>query len=81
MDGKTQNGGKKVEELKRPQYKNGRHPPIKDGLGHTKGAKTNGQKLVNGFECVQFERKEQIGTDQPAQLAAVPHKRAALLLR
>jgi hypothetical protein len=62
MDGKIQNGGKKVEEPKRPQYKNGRHPSIKYGLGHTKGGKTNGRKLVNGFECVQFERKEQIGT-------------------
>jgi hypothetical protein len=66
MDGKTQNGGKKVEKPKGPQYKNGRHPSIKDGLGHTKGAKTNGRKLVNGFECVQFERKELIGIVQPA---------------
>jgi len=48
----TQNGGKKVEEPKRPQYKNGRHPSIKDGLGHTKGGKTNGRKLVNGVECM-----------------------------
>jgi hypothetical protein len=36
MDGKTQNGGKNVEEPKRPQYKNGRHPSINVGLGHTK---------------------------------------------
>ena len=66
MDGKTQIGGKMVEEPKRSQYKNRRYPSIKDWLGHTKGAKTNGRKLVNGFECVQFERKEQISTVQPA---------------
>jgi hypothetical protein len=59
--GKTQNGDKKVEEPKRPRYKNERHLSIKDGLGHTKGAKTNGRKLVNGVKCVQFERKEHIG--------------------
>jgi hypothetical protein len=74
MDGKIQNGGKKVEEPKTPQYKNGRHPSVKHGLGHTKGGITNGRKLVNGFECVQFERKEQIGIVQPTQTAAVSHK-------
>jgi hypothetical protein len=36
MDGKTQNGGKNVEEPKMPQYKNGKHPSIKDGFRHTK---------------------------------------------
>ena len=64
MDDMTQNGGKKIEEPKRPQYKqykNGWHPLIKDELRHTKGAKPNGRKLVNGFECVQLERREQIG--------------------
>ncbi len=40
---------------------------IKGELGHTKGAKTNDEKKMNGSECVQFERKEKIGTDQPAQ--------------
>jgi hypothetical protein len=58
MDRKTQNSGKKVEESNRTQYKNGRHPSIKHGLGHTEGGKSNGRKLVNVFECVQFERKE-----------------------
>ena len=62
MDGKTQGKSKKIDEPKKPQYKNGRHPSIKDRLGHTKGAKTNGRKIVNGFEYVKFERKEQIGT-------------------
>jgi len=32
-----------------------------------------GKKIVNGFECVQFERREQFGTVQPAQTAVVPH--------
>ena len=31
---------------------------------------------MNGYECVQFERKGRIGTDQPAQPAAVQHHRA-----
>jgi hypothetical protein len=62
MGGKAHNSGKKVDEPKKPQYKNGRHPSIKDGLRHTKGAKTNGRKIVNDFECMQFERKQQIGT-------------------
>ena len=71
MDEKAHHSGKKVEEPKRPQYKN--------GLGHTKGAKTNGRKLVNGFECVQFE-KELIGTVQPIEPVAVLCKRAAVPL-
>jgi hypothetical protein len=37
--GKTQNGDKKVEEPKRPRYKNGRHPSIKDGLSTQKEPK------------------------------------------
>jgi hypothetical protein len=78
MDRKTQNGDKKVEKPKGPQYKNGRHPSIKDRLGHIKGVKTNRRKLVNGFECVQFERKKLIGTVQPAQPVAVPRKRAVV---
>jgi hypothetical protein len=61
MGGKTQGKSKKVDAFKKPQYKNGRHPSIKDGLGHTKGGKTNGIKVVNGFKFVQFEKKEQIG--------------------
>jgi hypothetical protein len=32
-----------------------------------------GKKIVNGLKCVQFERREQFGTVQPAQTAAVPH--------
>jgi hypothetical protein len=66
MDDKVQTNDKKKDEPKGPQYKKGRHPSIKYGLGHTKGAKTNGRKIVNGYECVQFERKDRIGTDQPA---------------
>jgi len=32
-----------------------------------------GKKIVNGFECVQFERREQFGIVQPAQTMAVSH--------
>jgi hypothetical protein len=66
MDGKAQTNNKKKDELEGPQYKKGRHPLIKYGLGDTTGAKTNERKIVNGFECVQFERNDKIGTDQPA---------------
>ena len=64
--GETQSNDKKNDESKRPQFKQERHPSIKHGLGHTKGAKTNGRRIVNGYECVQFERKGKIGIDQPA---------------
>ena len=63
MDGKAQASGKKVDEPKRPQYKNGRHPSVKHGLSHTKESKTNGRRIVNGYECVQFERKGRIGVE------------------
>ena len=52
MDGKVQTNDTKKDEPKGPQYKKGRHPPIKHGLGHTTGAKTNGRKIANGYECV-----------------------------
>jgi hypothetical protein len=65
MDGKVQTNDKKKDEQKGPQYKQGRHPSIKHGLGHSKGVKTNGRKIVNGYECVQFERKGRIGVEQP----------------
>jgi hypothetical protein len=51
MEGKKAASGKD-NQPKKPQYKNGRHPHIKDGLGHIKGAKTNGRKVINGYECV-----------------------------
>jgi hypothetical protein len=72
LNGKAQACDKKVDELKGPQFKQGRHPSIKHGLGHTKGAKTNGRKIVNGYDCVQFERKDRIGVEQPAQTMVVP---------
>ena len=62
----TQFNDKKNGESKGPQFKQGRHPSIKHGLGHINGAKTNGRRIVNGFECVQFERKGKIGIDQLA---------------
>ena len=34
---------------------------------------------MNGYECVSFERKERVGTDQPAQTAAVPHHGSAIV--
>jgi hypothetical protein len=71
MDDKAQINDKK-DKPKEPQYKKGRHPSIKHGLGHTKGAKTNGRKIVNGYECVLFERKDRIGVERPAQTAVVP---------
>ena len=62
----TQSNDKKVDKSKGPQFKQGRHPSIKHGLGQTKGAKTNGIRIMNGYECVQFERKGKIGTNHPA---------------
>ena len=76
--GETQSNNKKNDESKGPQFKQGRHPSIKHGLGHTKGAKINGRKIVNGYERVQFERKDRISTDQPAQTAAVHRPRAVV---
>jgi hypothetical protein len=40
----------KENQPKRPQYKDGR-PHIKDGHGYTKGAKSNGRKVINGYKC------------------------------
>ena len=61
----------KENQPKKPQYKDGRHPHIKDGLGHKKGAKTNGRKVINGYESVKFTSKGKIGTVQPAQKVAL----------
>ena len=59
--------------------KQGRHPSIKHGLGHTAGAKTNGRKIINDYECVKFERKERVGIEQLAQTAAVSHHGSAVV--
>jgi hypothetical protein len=61
-DKKTTSG--KDNQSKRPQYKDGRHPHIKDRLGHKKGAKKNRIKVINGYECVKFTSKGKIGTKQ-----------------
>ena len=61
IDNAQINGEK--EEQKGPQYKQGRHPSIKLRLGPTKGAKINGRTIVNGYECVQFEKKDRIGAE------------------
>ena len=73
LSGKAQVSDKKANDSKVPQFKQGRHPSIKHGLGHTAGTKTNGRNIINGYDCVRFERKERVGTDQSAQTAAVPH--------
>ena len=78
MSGKAQVSDKKANDSKVSQFKQGRHPLIKHGLGHTTGAKTNGRKIINGYECVKFERKERVGTDQPAQTAPVSRSRAVV---
>ena len=52
LNGKAQASDKKVDEPKGPQFKQGRHPSIKHGLGHTKGAKTNVRKIMNRYESV-----------------------------
>jgi hypothetical protein len=67
----------KDDQSKRPKYKDGRLPHIKNGLGHEKGNKTNGRKVINGFECVQFISKGKIGTDRPAQSVTQKPTRAA----
>jgi len=69
--------GKENPSMK-AQYKDGRHPNIKDGLGLKKGAKTNGRKVINGYECVKFTSKGKMGTKQPAQKVTPWLPRAAL---
>ena len=67
----------KENQPRKPSYKDGRHPHIKDGLGHMKGGKYNGRKIVNGYECVKFISKGKVGTEQPAQKVARKSPRAA----
>ena len=50
--GEIQSNDKKSDKSKGPQFKQGRHPLIKHGLGHIKGAKTNGIRVITGYECV-----------------------------
>ena len=79
LSGKAQVSDKKTNDSKVPQFRQGRHPSIKHGLGHTARAKTNGRKIINGYECVKFEMKERVGTNQPAQTASVPHRGSAVV--
>jgi len=74
-------GSDKENQSKKAQYKDGRHTHIKDGLGLKKGAKTNGRKVINGYECVKFTSKGKIGTEQPAQKVTSRLPRAALLAK
>ena len=69
----------KLKKPKRPQYKGGRNPRIKDGLGHTHGGKTHRRKVINRYECVQFMSKRQKGIDRSAQMVAQGQPRAAPL--
>jgi hypothetical protein len=52
---------------KKPKFIQGRHPFIKDGLGHKKGGKTGKRHMVNGVSCIRFEKKETIGEVLPVQ--------------
>ena len=72
---KTASG--KENQPKRPQYIDGRNPRIKDGLGHVEGNKTNGRKVINGFECVQFMSRGLVDTERPAQSMVQRPTRAA----
>ena len=60
---------------KKPKFIQGRHPFIKDGLGHKKGGKTGERKMVTGVSCIRFE-KETIEEVQPVQTAEAPRKNA-----
>jgi hypothetical protein len=75
---KAQTNDKNKDEPKGLQFKQGRHPSIKHGFSHTKGVKTNGRKIVNGYECVQFKRMGRIGVEQPTQTTTVQHPRAVV---
>ena len=50
--GKAQSNDNKKDESNGSQFKQGRNPSIKHGLGHPKGAKTNGRRIVNGYKYV-----------------------------
>jgi hypothetical protein len=54
LSGKAQVSDKKAINSKVPQFRQERRPSIKHGLGHTAGAKTNGRKVINSYECVKF---------------------------
>jgi hypothetical protein len=68
----------KENQSKKAQYKDGRHPYIKDGLGLKKGAKTNGRKVISGYECVKFTSRGKMGIEQPAQKVTPRLPRAVL---
>jgi len=78
LGGKAQVSDKRENDLRGPQFKQGRHPSFKHGLGHTIGAKTNGRKIINGYECVKFESKGKIGVERPAQIVSVQRPQAVV---
>jgi hypothetical protein len=41
----------------KPKFIQGRHPFIKDDLGHKKGGKTSERKMMNGVSCIKFEKE------------------------
>jgi len=45
-----------VKPKPKVNYKNGRYPTIKDGLGHNKGEKVNERKVVKGKEVITFTK-------------------------
>ena len=59
---------------KKPKFIQGRHPFVKDGLGHKKAGKTCERKMMNGVSCIRFEKKETIGEVQLVQTAEAPRR-------
>ena len=62
---------------KKHKFIQGRHPFIKDGLGH-KGGKTGESKMVNRVSCIRFE-KETIREVQPVQTVEAPCRNVEVL--
>ena len=60
LSGKAQVSDKKANDSKVPQFKQGRHPSIKLGHGHTVGAKTNRRKVINSYECVSLRGRKKL---------------------
>jgi hypothetical protein len=52
--------GKSVFES-HPAYKAERYPSIKDGLGFTRGGRSNGTRKINGYEVPLFKRGTNLG--------------------
>ena len=51
-----------VKPKAKVNYKDGRYPTIKDGLGHYKGAKVIERKVVKGKEILTFTKGGNLGS-------------------